>query len=254
MHPEEVRVHIAELVAIGVNDCEIGRLVGVPRETVRDFRHTIRDGGQLPSRPRCPRCWHPGTAMEFTSSDYAELLGLYLGDGHIVEAGRTWRLRIFLDAKHRTVVREANALLERCFAGNRVGRASAPDARMAVLSVYNSHLPCLFPQHGAGPKHLRALVFEDWQQRHVGADPWALLRGLIRSDGCSFVNRTGPYEYPSYCFANRSREIVDLFLSACEQVGLRPRPTYFAGRGIWHVRINRRACVAAMLENVGLKR
>lgn len=252
MHPEEVRSHVAELVGLGVNDCEIARLTGVPRETVRDQRHAIRDGGTL-SREICLRCWRPSPPMAFTAADYAELLGLYLGDGYIVEAGRTFRLRLFLDAKYERIVDEARDLLERCFFGNRVGRASALGSTMAVLSVYGSHLPCLFPQHGVGPKHLRTIALERWQQDLVEQAPWELLKGLIRSDGCSFVNRTGPYEYTSFCFANRSEGIVNLFVETCGLVGIQPRATYFAGRGIWHVRINRRTCVSQMLEQVGLK-
>lgn len=256
MHPSEVREHIAELVSLEVNDCEISRLTGVPRTTIRDLRHSIVNGsglGAANGREPCPRCWHAARPMRFTAPDYAELLGLYLGDGHIARAGRTHQLRIFLDAKYARVVSESHELLERCFEGNRVGRGSAPAATMAVLSVYSSHMPCLFPQHGPGPKHLRPIVLEEWQQDLVEQAPWPLLKGLIRSDGCSFVNRTGPYAYLSYCFANRSEGIIDLFVDTCERVGLRPRPTYFAKRGIWHVRINRRGCVAAMREQIGVK-
>jgi hypothetical protein len=78
-----------------------------------------------------------------------------------------------------------------------------------------------------------------------------LLRGLIRSDGCAFINRTGAYEYLSYDFTNMSRGIVDLFTSTCELVGVRYRLTRF--RRCWKVRINRRASVAVMLEQVGTK-
>lgn len=195
----------------------------------------------------------PASGLSFSADDYSELLGLYLGDGHITQAGRTNRLRLFLDAKHRRVVDEARQLLERCFGGNRVGRASAEAATMAVLSVYNAHLPCLFPQHGPGPKHLRPILLEDWQREIVSEAPWPLLRGLIRSDGCSFVNRTGPYEYLSYAFTNRSKGIIDLFLKTSRELGLRPRVTYFAARSIWQIRINRRGCVARMRKHVGVK-
>jgi hypothetical protein len=71
---------------------------------------------------RCPRCWHRIRPLTFSDGDYAELLGLYLGDGHISELPRTQRLRLFLDARYRTIVEETDALLRRCFSENPDGR------------------------------------------------------------------------------------------------------------------------------------
>jgi hypothetical protein len=118
---------------------------------------------------------------------------------------------------------------------------------MLVLWVYHAHLSCLFPQHGAGKKHERRIVLEDWQEAVVAAAPWAFLRGCIRSDGCVFVNRTGRYEYLAYDFTNRSAEIRELFARVCRAVGVDCRP---AGD---RVRIYRRASVALMREHVGIK-
>ncbi len=72
-----------------------------------------------------------------------------------------------------------------------------------VLSVYSRHLPCLLPQHGAGKKHDRPIVLERWQEELVAQAPWSLLRGLLWSDGCFFINRTGPHRYLSASFSNR---------------------------------------------------
>ena len=147
------------------------------------------------NRERCHRCWKPTQLVKFTPVDYAELLGLYLGDGHIVRMRRTLRFRLFLDSKYPGIIESAHELLARCFPENAVGRQLAHGGSMTVLSLYSSHLPCLFPQHGPGMKHQREIVLERWQREQVGLAPWAFVRGLIRSDGCSFVNRTGPYEY-----------------------------------------------------------
>lgn len=185
--------------------------------------------------------------MRFDAGDYAELLDLYLGDGHISPFARTERLRIHLDSRYPVIVDEAEELLGRCFPSNRVGRATRHSGSMVVLSVYHAHLSCLLPQAGAGKKHLRALTFESWQTALIEAAPWRFLRGCIRSDGCVFVNRTGPYEYVSYEFSNLSREITDLFVATCERLGLRPR------RYRRYVRLYRRADVALLLEHVGTK-
>ena len=175
------------------------------------------------------------------------MLGLYLGDGHISELARTQQLRICLDSRYPAVVRDTEALLRRCFPHNVVGGVRFHDGAETVLHVYCGHLSCLFPQHGPGKKHDRAILLEAWQQAIVNAAPWAFLRGCIRSDGCVFVNRTGRYEYLSYGFANYSSDILDLVESTCLAQGLRPR------RYATAIRLNRREDVARLLEHVGVK-
>jgi hypothetical protein len=244
MHPPALRQEAAELIARGVNDCEISRRLGVPRETVRDWRAPR----YVPrSTHRCPRCWRRTTPVSFTADDYAELLGLYLGDGHISAGARTERLRIMLDAKYPVIVDEAAALLARVVPGNRVGRHYLYDGRMATVHAYHRHWSCLFPQHGPGKKHERPIRLEPWQEGFLLAAPWRFLRGCIRSDGCVFINRTGKYAYESYDFANVSRDILELFAATCALVGVECR--VYAK----HVRIYRRASVALMLQHVGRK-
>jgi hypothetical protein len=250
MHPPEVREAALALIAAGYNDCEIARRTGVARTTIRDWRRPTY--ARTTELEICHRCWRPSRPMSFSPDDYAELLGLYLGDGWISAGARTYRLRIALDAGYPQILREAKALLARCFPANHVGNVSAEEGRMRSLSVYSSHLPCLFPQHGAGAKHARAIVLEDWQTAILESAPWPFIRACIRTDGCSFVNRTGPYEYLSYDFTNMSSEIAGLFVAACDRVGVRVRTTR-SSMGAWRVRINRRAAVALMLEHVGLK-
>jgi hypothetical protein len=203
--------------------------------------------------------------MRFSDPDYAELLAIYLGDGCISRAGRTFRLRVFLDAKYPELNAEIAALLGRCFPSNPVGTVtpsrsswSGRSDTWSVLSLYSLHLPCLFPQHGPGLKHTRRIVLEPWQAAAVANAPWPFVRGCINTDGCRFINRTDvrrpqPYEYVAYHFFNRSRQIAELFVGACEQVGVFTRLTGCAERG-WTVRINRRPSVALMESHVGAKR
>jgi hypothetical protein len=246
VRPPEVRNEALALIAQGVNDCEIARRLGIPRTTVRDWRKP-RYVPRRTAPSRCPRCWRPGPRLEFEAGDYAELLGIYLGDGHISLHPRAERLRVFLDARHAQVVDETAGLMRRCFPENRVGRGSRHHGRMAVLWVYSGHLSCLFPQHGPGKKHQRAIVLEPWQEAKLVAAPWRFLRGCIRTDGCAFINRTGPYEYLSYDFRNLSQDILDLFERTCLSLGLRPRRTATS------IRLNRREDVARLLVHVGLK-
>jgi hypothetical protein len=246
VYPSTVRAEALELMRAGCNDCEIGRRLGIPRTTVRDWRRPWYErAAQFVDT--CARCWRPMTDVRFTPDDYAELLGLYLGDGHISQGPRTQRLRISLDARYPGIVRDAEALLARCFPSNRSGRVLADRGRTVVLWLYHQHLSCLFPQHGPGKKHDRPIKLEPWQDELISAAPWAFIRGCIRSDGCVFVNRTGRYEYLSYDFCNVSDDIRELFARACRLVGVEYR--MYARR----VRIYRRASVALLAANVGGK-
>jgi hypothetical protein len=247
VHAEAIHTTARALIAAGVNDCEIARRLGIPRTTVRDWRRPRYVPASAITRETCWRCWRATRRMRFEPADYAELLGLYLGDGHISALPRTERLRIFLDARHSRIVDETEALLQRCFPDNRLSRFRPHGKRMVVLSVYNAHLSCVLPQYGPGKKHERPITLELWQEAQLRAAPWGFIKGCIRSDGCVFINRTGPYEYLSYCFDNHSADIRGLFVDACRRVGVECRP---AGTS---VRIYRRGSVALMMRHVGVK-
>jgi hypothetical protein len=80
VHHPAVRQAALDLIAQGLNDCEVSRRIGVPRRTVRDWRvppYVPRTN----VRSLCLRCWRPTSPVTFRPDDYAELLGLYLGDG-----------------------------------------------------------------------------------------------------------------------------------------------------------------------------
>ena len=243
VHPPAVRQAALDLIALGLNDCEVSRRIGVPRRTVRDWRVPSYES----TRGICLRCWRPTSPVWFTPADYAELLGLYLGDGHITQMARAQRLRLMLDAKYPIIVEDAADLIARMVPNNKVGRQYPHEGRMVTLHAYHGHWACLFPQHGPGKKHHREIALEPWQQALIACAPWSFLRGCIRSDGCVFINRTGPYSYETYDFTNLSRGIRELFASTCGLVGVECR--VYSRR----VRINRRASVALMLEHVGRK-
>jgi Homeodomain-like domain/LAGLIDADG-like domain len=257
MHPPEVKQEALRLLAEGLNDCEIGRRLGISRSTVMTWRRPT----YVPRTAvaTCPRCWRAAKPMRFSSEDYAELLGLYLGDGSISRHPRTDRLRISLDLRYPLIIAETEALLARCFPANRVDVVERGVTGACVnVSLYSTHLRCLFPQHGRGKKHERTIELEHWQAGHVEAATWGFLRGLIRSDGCVFINRTDvhrpePYEYLSYDFSNMSKDIIDLFTNACAGVGIDDYRVNCNRRGLWDVRINRRASVDKLLEHVGRK-
>jgi hypothetical protein len=249
VHSLDVRSNALALISKGLNDCEVARRTGIPRSTIRDWRTPAYLAKTASYSLVCPRCWQPAyRRIDFTDADYAELLGLYLGDGHITNGPRTQRLRICLDSAYPTILSETHALLQRCFQQNKVGAHREDGGAMTVVWVYSRHLGCLFPQHGPGKKHDRPIVLDDWQARIVGNAPWDFLRGCIRSDGCVFINPTGRYRYLSYDFRNRSDDIRQLFTQTCDLVGVQ----YYVTRDM--VRVCRRESVELFAANVGIKR
>jgi len=115
MHSAETVSLVFDLVGRGLNDCEIARMTGVPRSTVRDWRV-----GKVPMRAagHCEIC--AGKSLDAPGAAYAYLLGMYLGDGCISRHPRAYRLRITLDSRYPAIVRECAAAMRRVRPNQRV--------------------------------------------------------------------------------------------------------------------------------------
>jgi len=111
----------------------------------------------------------------------------------------------------------------------------------------------LLPQHGPGRKHERPIRLEDWQLEITRRHPEPLIRGLLHSDGCRFINpvRHGErrYEYASYVFTNRSEDIKGILCEHLDLLGVAWRRA-----GSKNISIARREAVAALDAFVGPKR
>lgn len=181
---------------------------------------------------------------------YAYLLGLYLGDGYIVAVGRAFQLRIYLDVRYPGIVAAAADAVRALRPRRPV--ALVPREGCVAVSAYWKHWPCVFPQHGPGRKHERAIVLAPWQRALVDAHPRALLRGLVHSDGWRGTNRVTAggrrYEYPRYNFDNRSDDIRRIFCDACDAVGIEWRRM-----SATTISVARRESVRRMDEFVGPK-
>ena len=155
MHDMELRHRALDLIASGVNDGEVGRRLGVARTTVRHWRWAKERNA--PARALCWRCWQPTRRIALSAADYAELLGLYLGDGHISPMPGSERLRLSLDAKYPTIVADAEALLRRVFPECRVGRVVAEHRALLLPQLRVPQLVAGHPRdlrrdvHGARP-------------------------------------------------------------------------------------------------------
>lgn len=228
---------------------------GVSRSALREWRD--HPGKALASRATCPRCGDP-PALPQPLGDYAYLLGLYLGDGCISVGGDpakgVWKLRIMCADVWPGLIQE-------CV---RAMRAVRSDSKVMLqhkqgcveVSSYAKHWPCLFPQHGPGRKHSRAIELADWQQAIVGRYPGDFARGLFHSDGYRGVNRVRGrllggdrwYEYPRYLFVNKSADILLLCGQALDLLGVEWR---FSKPNV--ISVARREAVARLDEFVGPK-
>ncbi|MFC0625197.1 transcriptional regulator [Kribbella deserti] len=238
----------------GVSDRANADIHGVAIKTIRRWRRQYRElglprGQAFPATP-CPRC----DGAELDEAAYAQLLGWYLGDGHIVLAPRgVYVLSIANDAKYPRLNEEIAGIMRRVKPTGSPCMRSGPAIRVEVRW---KHWPCLFPQHGPGRKHLRKIELAGWQQEIARKYPEQLLRGLFHSDGCRFTNWTEKpiggavkrYEYTRYMFSNESEDIVGILTNALDQLGIawrRPRRNAIA--------VSRKEAVAALDRFVGPK-
>lgn len=223
---EEVH-RVLALVDEEMNDCAISRETGIPRGTIRGWRH-----GKIPRAVAwasagisCSECGHPiHDFSHLPKPEYVYLLGLYLGDGCIVRVGRVFRLCVVLDRRYPGIVTECRHAMGTVMPTSKVSVHRKGNDQADYVGSYSKAWPCLFPQHGPGRKHLRRIYLSSWQQELVDSDPRPLLRGLIHSDGCYSVNTIKhpgkTYVYPRYLFSNRSGDIKRIFCNACDSVGI----------------------------------
>jgi hypothetical protein len=259
MHDLQTRTKAVALVRSGVTNAEVARRLSVPEGTVGYWVHMDRDKrGVLPGRPYrpCPRC--DGRALD--EAAYSYLLGLYLGDGHIIQPAehRVPNLMIACSEAWPMLMDACEAAMRAVFPDNSVCRVRRIGCRNVKVS--SKHLWCMFPQHGEGRKHERPIVLEPWQQKIVDEHPWAFIRGLIHSDGCRITNWTTRviggtrkrYEYPRYFFTNTSDDIIRLFTDTLDVLGVEWKHLNQA-RSAQTISIARKSSVALMDEHVGPK-
>lgn len=248
MRPAEDVNRVMTLIAAGISDREVSRITGIPRTTVRDWRHGVRDD-TMRHRMSTGRC--PG-AHDFStlpSRAYAYLLGVYLGDGYLARCrGGVWQLRISTDALYPGIIDECRTAMETIMVGQRA-HLLARTLRCIVVSMYSKHWVCLFPQHGPGRKHERPIRLRPWQEQFVDRDAEGFVRGLIHSDGCRVIVNDRGVKSVRYHFSNRSEDIKRLLCDSLDRLGIRwTRPSDR------QIAIYRKDDVARLDEFIGPKR
>jgi hypothetical protein len=242
---EQMR-EVRTLLEAGQSAVAVAAATGVPLRTVMRWRR-----GRTASfgpRPVAPP-WRPEDA-----GTYANLLGMYLGDGTVsaVRPGRAL-LRIVLDSAYPGIVEECAAAMR-----------TVSDRAVQIYPREGWNVQCgwkgwpeAFPQHGPGRKHERPIVLEDWQQAIVDEHAGMFVRGLIHSDGCRTVNRfttrlpsgrVAEYAYPRYFVSNLSADIRGLFCAACDRLGVR-----WTQSNARNISVSHRPSVAVLEALVGPK-
>ena len=255
MYSPEVRRQTLALVRNGATLTAVSKATGINRSTLREWRDHPDTAYRL--RASCPRCAnHP--VLPEPESDYAYLLGLYLGDGCISAAGDpakgVWKLRIMCCDAWPGLIEECVRAIQAVRPANKVFTQQKPGC--TEVGSCSRHWPCLFPQHGPGEKHLRKIELAEWQRGIVGRHPGKLARGLLHSDGYRGINRVRGrladgdhwYEYPRYLFVNESVDILRLCGETLDRLGVEWR---FSKPNT--ISVAKRGAVARLDEFVGAK-
>jgi hypothetical protein len=217
---------ILRLWEAGQTQVDIERITGIPRGTVGDcIRRYKTLAGLEAQRERASKSTVEITLQRIhqqleVQQAYAYLLGLYLGDGSIVlnKNQRSYRLRITLDKKYPLIIASCQQSISLILPDNKP--SLVPSEGCFDVTTHYKHWPVLFPQHGSGPKHLRPIILESWQQQIVAAYPLDFFRGLYHSDGSRSQNIVNGKNYPRYFFTNMSDDIRRLYCLVCDALNL----------------------------------
>ena len=248
-HPRALRGDVVGRVQLGDTPVQVARALGLSPTTVYAWLHELAPGLVRVQRV-CFRCSAQPPPDPLA---YSQLLGYYLGDGCVSRGPRAWVLRITCDDAWPGVADEVALVMGRVVANSvhRAGKQGCHD-----VQAYSQHWPCLFPQHGAGAKHLRRIELAPWQHEVVVAYPGPFLKGLFHSDGWrgqnvavrTVADRVERRYYPRYDFTNKSDDIRALCGDALDRLGIAWRPN-----GPWRISVARRDAVAALDVHVGPK-
>ncbi|AKN72978.1 hypothetical protein QR97_27355 [Streptomyces sp. PBH53] len=256
MYDMGTRKRALALVAQGRSLSSVSREMGISRYAIRSWQTRIEPVEHV-GKP-CPRCQEVPGPPENPAA-YAYLFGLYLGDGCINAHHRgVYFMRVVLDNAWPGIIDACEGALRAVRPDNSVFRVRRQGC--VVVTATSKHWPCLFPQHGPGPKHNRKIALEPWQQAIVDAHPWDFVRGLIHSDGCRITNWTTRvvagerkrYEYPRYFFTNKSDDIRGLYTGTLDKLGIEWTHCTRDGNP-YHISVAKKASVALMDAHVGPK-
>ena len=164
-HSQSDRDNVIRLFEEGKNKCEISRLTGINRATLRDWIFDDQKGITKSAYQYDPEEY----LNEFLKSEekrkaYSFVLGLYLCDGYISQykTHRAETIRIVNDVKYEKDTLEWAKNLQIVFPENKVSITKLK-SNCKEVKTHSKKLSLLFPQVGKGAKHKRKLTFTNWQ-------------------------------------------------------------------------------------------
>ncbi|MGH3389382.1 MAG: helix-turn-helix domain-containing protein [Actinomadura sp.] len=250
MYDPRQRPLALRLLASGFSIAEVHRQTGIATSTLWNWRQNPQRAAEY-TPPTCPRCHH----RALDNQAYAYLLGIYLGDGALSKTHKgVYRLEVACCDDWPGLMDLVSEAINTVMPKLSVGRAHKIGC--TSVNAYSKHWPCLFPQHGPGMKHTRAIALDSWQHEIVDQFTEEFIRGLIHSDGCRAINKVRRqlpsgerwYEYPRYFFTNASDDIRKLFTDALDQLGIAWKQS-----NTRVISVARRDAVARLDEFVGPK-
>lgn len=166
------------------------------------------------------------------SSDFAEFIGIMLGDGSLT----TYQCTIYLSSEtDQEYAKYVKGLIKKLF-GSTPSIYKHKKWKMLKVSISGVNLVKYLKFKGlyVGNKvHLQVGV-PDWVWVKKGYIK-ACIRGLVDTDGCFSIHtyrvNEKRYFYPKLAFSNRSEPILQFVYQGLKQLGFNPKRTY--KHGVW---------------------
>jgi hypothetical protein len=177
------------------------------------------------------------------SEEFAELIGVILGDGNIYQFPRCQRLTISCNSSYKIYVKHIGNLIKRVFKKEpsilKRSKAKCVDVRLYMQDI-DKALGLL-----AGNKIKNSVIIPEWilkSKKYL----IKCLKGLFETDGHYALNRKFHVEYIQFC--NNSKSLRESVSKALIFLGYSPQ------LGKTYVRLARKAQVHRFLREMDFKR
>ncbi len=231
-YTEDVKQKVRDLFEDGKNKCEISRLLGIPRATLRKWIENPHEDKRNTYIPIDDPNKYLDTIEKRKA--YSFSLALYFCDGYIstYKTYKAARLQLVNDNQYPLDTLEWQQNIQTIFPDNKVSLYRRLSSNATDVQMYSRKLPDLFPQLGPGKKHDRKIELADWQRVIIEEHPEQFIRACFQTDGCIYLQKVGKYAYKRYTFVNKSKDITEIFLYALSLLGIK-KDLYWHSKGIY---------------------
>ena len=200
---------------IGLNNSQLSKKFNIPRTTIKYWTENKYNNHNHNENLKIKNI---DDYLIGKNKCYSYILGIYLGDGCISKAKKSYKIRIALDEKYYNIIEECEKNFKELFPSSSVGIYKVKNKNMYFVNVYSCNLLELFPQHGDGLKYKRDIKLEKFQYDII--DDVQLIKGLIHSDGCLYKANNKGYISFFYNFTNMSKNIIDILCGSLDNINI----------------------------------